>query len=177
MTNLARRALLGRAATLAAVGLLPVAYAEKTHAAATGNKAGAAANSPIVKMPLADGVSADDAVQSMKLRANLLNMKLVGELPLSKQVQAITGKKQRTVGIYEFCDPVTAEKMVDQNIDFAAYLPCRITVAQDADGKLWLVMMNLAPLIDQVPESLRSNAIRVRDTLNSIMKAGATGAL
>ena len=43
----------------------------------------------IIKMPLAAGVSLDDAVQSMKIRANNLNIKMVGDLPLSKQIQAM----------------------------------------------------------------------------------------
>ena len=43
----------------------------------------------VVKMPLAEDVGFDDAVESMKLRANMHNMKLVAELPLSKQVEAM----------------------------------------------------------------------------------------
>ena len=39
----------------------------------------------------------------MKLRANGLNMQLVAELPLSKQVAAIEGKNERRATIYQFC--------------------------------------------------------------------------
>jgi hypothetical protein len=35
---------------------------------------------------IAQGVSIDDAIESMKLRANGLNFKLVADLPLSDQV-------------------------------------------------------------------------------------------
>ena len=45
----------------------------------------------------------------MKLRANGLNMQLVAELPLSKQVAAITGKTDAAT-IYQFCDAMTARK-------------------------------------------------------------------
>ena len=48
----------------------------------------------VVKMKIADGVSMDDAIASMKLRANLRNMKLVAQLPLSKQIEAM-GQKYR----------------------------------------------------------------------------------
>lgn len=41
------------------------------------------------KLPLAQGVSMDDAVEAMKSRANEINMKLVAELPLSKQIIAM----------------------------------------------------------------------------------------
>lgn len=130
----------------------------------------------VVKMPLKEGVSLDDAVQSMKIRANNLNMKLVGELPLSKQLQAM-GEKSRRIEIYQFCDPMMAKKMVEANMDFAAYLPCRITLTEDAKGKGWLVMMNLDPLINGTglsPE-LKKDAVKVRDTLTDIMQAGAKG--
>jgi uncharacterized protein (DUF302 family) len=132
----------------------------------------------VVKMPLAQDVSPDDAVESMKLRANMLNIKLVAELPLSKQLKAM-GKKARRMEIYQFCDPITAQKMVEYDINFAAYLPCRIALVEDAKGQNWLVMMNLDMLI-QNPDfdpKLKQEAVKVRDILQSIMKAGANGEL
>lgn len=130
----------------------------------------------VVRMPLAPKVSPDDAVESMKIRANNLNMKLVGELPLSKQLQAM-GEKSRRIDVFQFCDPSTAKKMVEANIDFAAYLPCRISLVEDAQGKSWLVMMNLDPLINagNLSPEVKNQAIKVRDTLLEIMKAGAKG--
>lgn len=130
----------------------------------------------VIKMPIASGVSLDDAAQSMKIRANNLNMKLVGEMPLSKQLQAM-GEKSRRIEIFQFCDPLTAKKMVESNIDFAAYLPCRISLVEDEQGKGWLVMMNLDPLINanKLSPELKKEATKVRDTLNDIMQAGAKG--
>jgi uncharacterized protein (DUF302 family) len=132
----------------------------------------------VVKMKIADGVSIDDAIDSMKLRANLRNMKLVAQLPLSKQIEAM-GKKARRMDIYQFCDPLTAQRMVEANINFAAYLPCRIAVVEDEKGQGWLVMMNLDILINgtSLTPELKSKAIEVRDALNDIMKAGANGEL
>lgn len=133
----------------------------------------------VVKMPLAKGVSLEDAAQSMKLRANYLNMKLVAELPLSKQVEAITGKPARLATIYQFCDAMTARQMLDYDLDFAAYLPCRIALVEDEKGQGWLVMMDLNLLINAAnlrPE-LKAKAIEVRDNLENIMRAGAIGDL
>ncbi|MGC8807376.1 MAG: DUF302 domain-containing protein [Thiomonas sp.] len=139
----------------------------------------ATSNAAVIRMPLAKGLSAHDCVQSMQLRANLLNMKQVGDLPLSEQVQAMTGKPQRLIRVFLFCDPPTAVQMVAGSIDFAAYLPCRITLAEDERGKLWLVMMNLRPLIDSVPPGspLRKKAETVGAKLMQIMQAGAKGSL
>ena len=132
----------------------------------------------VVKKQLAEGVSPDDAVESMKLRANILNIKLVAELPLSKQIKAM-GQKSRRMEIYQFCDPLTAKKMVEYDIDFAAYLPCRISLVEDAKGKYWLVMMNLDMLIQgaSLDAALKKEAEKVRDILNQIMDAGVNGDL
>ena len=132
----------------------------------------------VMKMPLAEGVSFDDAVSSMKLRANIRNMKLVAELPLSKQVEAM-GKKARRMEIYQFCDPLTAQRMVEANINFAAYLPCRIAAVEDENGRGWLVTMNLDMMLNgaTLTPELKAEAMKVRDILIDIMQAGANGDL
>ncbi len=53
----------------------------------------------VVKMAIAEDVSFDDAVASMKLRANVHNMKLVVELPLSEQIKSMGKKSHRMVFI------------------------------------------------------------------------------
>ena len=132
----------------------------------------------VVKQQIDDGVSMDDAVESMKLRANLLNMKLVAEMPLSKQVEAM-GQKARRMDIYQFCDPLTAQRMVEANINFAAYLPCRIALVEDEKGKGWLVMMNPDMMLNGATLSpeLKKQATKIRDSLLDIMKAGVHGEL
>ncbi|MDZ7804720.1 DUF302 domain-containing protein [Thiohalophilus sp.] len=132
----------------------------------------------VVKMPLQEGISMNEAVDSMKLRANMHNMNLVAELPLSKQVEAM-GKKARRMEIFQFCDPLTAQRMVEANINFAAYLPCRIALVEDAKGRGWLVMMNLDMMLNgaTLTDELKAEATRVRDALMDIMQAGAEGAL
>ena len=154
------------------LGLAFMVLAGNAAAAAPAAKAG----SDVVKMALAKGVSLDDAVEAMKIRANNLNMKLVAEMPLSKQLQAM-GEKSRRIDIFQFCDPLSAKKMVEASVDFAAYLPCRIALVEDKDGKGWLVMANLDPLIASpaLNAKLREDAKKVRDTLLEIMQAGAKG--
>lgn len=133
----------------------------------------------VIKVPIAKGVKIEEAVESMKLRANYHNMKLVAELPLSKQVESMTNKPQRFMTIYQFCDALTAKQMVDSSIEFAAFLPCRIAVIEDAQGQGWLVMTDLNPLINTATlnPQLKTRAVEVRDQLESIMKAGANGEL
>lgn len=132
----------------------------------------------VVKMALAEDVSFDDAIASMKLRANSHNMKLVAELLLSKQIKSM-GKKSRRMDIYQFCDPLIAQGMVEANIHFAAYLPCRIALVEDSKGKGWLVMMNLDMMLQgaTLNKKLIASATKVRNVLMDIMQAGANGDL
>lgn len=132
----------------------------------------------VVRMPLEEGISFDDAVVSMKLRANSHNMKLVAEMLLSEQIK-LMGKESRRMDIYQFCDPLIAQGMVEANINFAAYLPCRIALVEDKKGQGWLLMMNLDIMLNSATlgEELREKATKVRDVLTDIMKAGASGDL
>lgn len=61
-------------------------------AATAAPKAQTAAQPSIYKMKIKPGVSLGEAADSMRLRANALNLQLVAELPMSKQVEAVTGK-------------------------------------------------------------------------------------
>jgi len=132
----------------------------------------------VLKMPLADDVSMDDAVDSMKLRANSLNFKLVAHLPLSKELEAMDVESGR-IEIFQFCDARIANEMLQFDTDFAAYLPCRIALIEDQDGKPWLVTLDLGKIIPgaNLPPELLEKAELVRDNIESIMTAGANGEL
>lgn len=139
------------------------------------------ASQSVVKMGVKSGVALDEAAESMRLRANSLNMKLVAELPLSSQVEAITGKPQRRATIFQFCDALTARDLIELDIDFAIYMPCRIALIEDAKGQAWLIMMDID--VDalaqekRVPPALKKRIQEVRATLINIMEAGAKGDL
>lgn len=132
----------------------------------------------VLKMPLAEGISMDDAVDSMKLRANSLNFKLVAHLPLYKELESM-GIESGRIEIFQFCDARIANEMLQHNIDFAAYLPCRIAMIEDQDGKAWLVTLDLGKIIPSanLPPELQKKAEMVRDHIESIMTAGANGEL
>ncbi|BBP01384.1 DUF302 domain-containing protein [Sulfuriferula nivalis] len=167
---------------LAAACVLSIALlSPAVHAASTVPAASVSTMPNVYRIPLAKGVSMDDAVESMKLRANELNLKLVAELPLSKQVEAMVGGTQRRMEIYQFCDALTAKDLVDMNVDFAIYLPCRIALIEDNTGKAWLVMMDMdvpawSKASHMSPE-LTAKIMKVRNGLIEIVNAGANGDL
>ena len=132
----------------------------------------------IQRFELAEDVGVEDAVASMELRANMLNFKLVADLPLSEQVKSM-GEDANYMRILAFCDALIAKKMVEHNIIFAGFLPCRIAVLEDANGKGWIVTMNMDMMLHAVdlPPDLQPLAKQVRDTIYSIVDAGVNGDL
>jgi len=143
-------------------------------------ESGNTADATVWKYPLADGVSPEDAEESMQSAAIEHNIKDVGKLPLSKQVELQTGKKQRFLKIYQYCKPTTAMKMVEYSDAFSAYLPCRIAMVQDKEGKYVLYALNMDMMIyggKTLPPELLKSALEVKETILDIMKRGASGDL
>ena len=139
---------------------------------------GSAVDAMVVKIKVEEGISAKDLDTSILSIANELNIKNVGELPLSKQVEAMSGKPFRHVKIYLLCNAMTAASMLNYNDSFSAFLPCRISVVEDKQGQLWLYAMNMDLMISggtPIPPALKKEAIVVQDTLDEIMKRAAEG--
>jgi uncharacterized protein (DUF302 family) len=139
---------------------------------------GSAPDATVWKVPVKQGLSAADVEQTMRFVANEHNIKNVGELPLYKEVEAITGKPFRFMKVYMFCNPVTAADMLELSDAFSAYLPCRISMVEDKQGKLWLYTLNMDLMIHggkSLPPGLKAEATQVKDIILDIMKRGASG--
>lgn len=137
-----------------------------------------AAEASIWKIPVKEGLSPEEVEETMKFVANEHNISNVGELPLSKDVEAKLGKPYRFVKIYMFCNSLTAAKMLDYSDAFSAYLPCRITLIEDQKGKLWLYALNMDLMIhggEPLPPALKEEALRVKEIILDIMHRGAEG--
>lgn len=123
------------------------------------------------------GVTVGDLEQVLTQIAAERNMKGVGDLPLSKELEARTGKPQKFLKVYSFCTPTTAREMVDFSPHMAAYLPCRITVVEKEDG-LWMYTLNMDMMVRmgrKLPSPLKENAWKVRDTIWEMMERGSKG--
>jgi uncharacterized protein (DUF302 family) len=141
-------------------------------------KSGNTAEATVWKFPVAEGLSADDVVETMKFVANERNFANVGALPLYKDITAKLGKEHRYVQMFLFCDSLIAAKMLEFSDAFSAYFPCRITLVEDTSGKLWLYTLNMDMMIyggRPLPPELLKKALQVKDTILEIMKRGASG--
>ena len=130
----------------------------------------------VAQMQIKDGMKPEDAVQAMLSKAAELNLKLVGQQYVSKEIEA-RGDKSPYLTILQFCDPDDAKTMIIHNPIFASYMPCRIAVVEDQAGKFWVMMLNLDMLIDSklIPPEVTEVAIRVNQSMLDVMVAGATG--
>ena len=139
---------------------------------------GDSASATVWKQALDEDVDWEDAEEAMRSAATELNIRGVGELPLSNQVELMTGEEQRFLKIYQFCNPQTAMKMVNYRDAFSAYLPCRIAMIEDKNGKYWLYALNMDMMIyggKTLPPELLEEAIAVKETILAIMERGASG--
>lgn len=141
-------------------------------------ESGNGAEATVWKRQVAENLSPAEVEETMKFVANEHNIANVGELPLSKDVEAKTGKPYRFVKIYMFCNSLTAQEMLDYSDAYAAYLPCRITMVEDKQGRLWLYTLNMDLMIyggKPLPADLKAEAIKVKEIILDIMDRGATG--
>ena len=139
---------------------------------------GNAAEATVWKVPVEEDLTVEDVELAIRAVANELNIKNVGELPLSAQVEAMSGKKSRFFKIYMFCNALTAMQMLEYSDAYSAYLPCRVSLVEDKQGKLWLYSLNMDAMIyggKPLPAALKEEAMGVKKIILEIMNRGAEG--
>lgn len=129
------------------------------------------------------GLSFDDILEAMDLKANDVNFKKVGHNKFWKDVSSITGLPTPRVEVLQYCDAMVGRRMLNYSPEFVVFIPCRIAVYEDANGDIWLMTLDwdvswLARAWhpdSKLPKELVEDAIRIRDAMNAIMDAGANG--
>lgn len=132
----------------------------------------------IVRVQIQDNVSFDDAAESLKLRANQHNLKFVGSSPLYKEIEALTGKPARRMEIFSFCDGLVAQQMINADPAMISFMPCRIALVEDAQGKRWVISMMMdSKTIQALPADVRGKAQHIMDVMKDTMLAASKGDL
>lgn len=135
------------------------------------------------KIKAKPGLSFDEVVESMMLRANQLNFKYVGSNLMYKDFQAVLGDMDSPrIEVHSFCDIAVGRDLLKISPEFLVFLPCRIGVMEDADKNIWVMMLDwnldwvkgYEGQIGVTPELARG-ALDVRDKMENIMQAGANG--
>lgn len=132
----------------------------------------------IARFQIQESVSFDDAVESLKLRANQHNLKFVGANALWKEIESLTGKPAKRVEIFNFCDGLTANKLLTSDPMMIAFMPCRIALIEDSSGKRWVISMMMdLKMIKAMPADTRQSAERVMAAMKDMMAAASNGDL
>jgi len=141
-------------------------------------------NMMVAKKKVVEGLTFEEVVESMDLRANLLNMKKVGHSTPWKVIEATTGEPTPRLEMISYCDIPTMRLIIDFVPEFSVFVPCRISILEDASGNIWIMTldwdvrwMDTSPNPNRISPELREAAINVRESLDSIMEAGANGDL
>ena len=129
-------------------------------------------------VPVEEGISTEDLVESLKSLATERSFLFVGDSPFYKQIKAITGEDYRYVNFLSFCDARVGKMMLEYQDEYSGFMPCRIAVVEDKKGRLWLHTMNLDLMIHggkELPPELKKQALRVRKTISEMMELAAAG--
>jgi uncharacterized protein (DUF302 family) len=123
-----------------------------------------------------DDVNPMDLQMSILSKAAELNLKFVSHQPLSAEINA-RGKVSRQIDIYQFCNPLEAREMLDHNLIFVAYMPCRIAVVEDESGDFWIMMLDFDMLIDNAALDKKTKILadEISLKLKKIVEAGKYG--
>jgi uncharacterized protein (DUF302 family) len=135
------------------------------------------------KIKAKPGLTFDEVVESMMLRANQHNFKYVGSNLMYKDFQAVLGDMDSPrIEVHSFCDIAVGRDLLRISPEFLVFLPCRIGVMEDADKNIWVMMLDwnmgwVAGYEGQmgVTPELARGAKDIRDKMEDIMRAGANG--
>jgi uncharacterized protein (DUF302 family) len=138
-----------------------------------------------VKYKAKPGLSFDQVVESMMLRANQVNLKYVGKNAIWKEFRDVLhDDKAPRVEVFSFCDIAVGRELLKIIPEIVVFLPCRIAVMEDADKNIWVLTLDWdVTWLDQagkqagITPELRKGAMEIREKLDSVMRAGADGAL
>jgi len=139
-------------------------------------------NMLVAKKKALPGLSFDDVVESLQSKALDLNMKAVGHNTPYIILRETYDPESPRVEILNFCDLITMRKILDYSLEFSAMVPCRVTVLEDANKDIWITTldwdvrwMDTSPNPNKISTELRERAMKVRENIEAIMQAAATG--
>ena len=123
-----------------------------------------------------EGVTLEDVIDAVNAVGVNRNIKNVGELPLSEELNA-RGVESGVIHVMSFCNPDTARKMIDFSPAMAGFLPCRVNIVEEEDG-LHIYTMNMDMAIKmgkKMPPELIEATMDVRNAMWEMLQNGKTG--
>ena len=136
------------------------------------------AEAMVWKVPVEEGLTPEDVEDVMRGVAAERNMAFTGVFKLGEDIELKTGKPFRFVRIFTLCRSRVAAEMLDFSDAYSSFMPCRISMVEDRQGKYWLYSMDMNPMIyggKRLPPDLKNKALEIRDIMLEVMHRGAAG--
>ena len=134
------------------------------------------------KMPVKPGLSVDEVVAALIARAEKHGFLLVNRYQMWKELEARTGVTNTPkVEVVSICDPQVSRDWMDYAPEMALFVPPRIAVVEDREGRIWLMMLDWdMHWLDTSAHAgfdpkLRAQGLERREMLEDIMQAAANG--
>lgn len=134
------------------------------------------------KMPAKPGLSVDAVVAALLARAEKQGFLLVNRYSMWKELEARTGASGTPkMEVISICDPLVSRDWLDYAPEMALFVPPRIAVLEDREGRIWLLMLDWdMHWLDTAGHAafdpkLRAQGIQRREMLEDIMQAAANG--
>jgi uncharacterized protein (DUF302 family) len=134
------------------------------------------------KIPAKPGLSVDQVVEALIARAEKHGFLLVNRYQMWKELEARTGVTGTPkVEVVSICDPLISRAWMDYAPEMALFVPPRIAVLEDKEGRILLMMLDWdMHWLDTSTHAafdpkLRAQGLERRDMLEDIMQAAANG--
>ena len=92
-----------------------------------------------------------------------------------QQSLAKSGKEVRPVQVIEICKPEFSGKMLERNDEriISILMPCRISVYEKADGKIYVATVNVKSFTEGQSENIQKVMLAAADELEEIVRSVA----
>ncbi len=90
-----------------------------------------------------------------------------------QQTLAKSGKSVRPVKVIEICKPAYSGQMLERSDErvVSVMMPCRISVYEKADGKIYVATLNVRSFVQSMPDAIQEVMIEASDELDEIVRA------
>lgn len=141
------------------------------------DESGDPAKAMMIEEKIADDVSNDQAVDSIKAITEERNMMVTGDVKMYTNADA-GPTEVKHARIISVCNLATAKVFLNHSRYYGGFMPCRIMLIEYGNGDRFLVTMDLTMAIyggKPLPPAMLKQALIVKETMEILIKKGAKG--
>ena len=141
------------------------------------DESGDAAKAMMIEAKIADDVSNDTAVDTIKAITEERNMMVTGDVKMYTKNDA-KEKEVKHARIISVCNLQTAKIFLNYSRYYGGFMPCRIMLIEYGNGERFLVTMDLTLAIyggKPLPPEMLKQALVVKETMEMLIARGAKG--